>query len=615
MLIAMPSASRARRNEIVQRFKKLPVRIQMLPGLEELADGRVSVADVREVEIEDLLGRDPLKVNHERIKQSVAGKVVMVTGAGGSIGSELCRQLLAASPSVLLLLEQAEHNLYTIHNDLEQRRSRLGSKTRVLPLLCDVTDTVRIAEIFSVFNPEVIYHAAAYKHVPMVEHNPSEGLRNNVFGTRCVAEAAIRQGVSSFVLVSTDKAVRPTNIMGASKRLCEMILQAFAAQSGHSTCFSMVRFGNVLGSSGSVVPLFRRQIKEGGPLSITHSEITRYFMSIPEASQLVIKAGTFASGGEVFLLDMGEPVKIIDLARRMVELSGLTVRNEAHPDGDIEIKVTGLRPGEKLYEELLIGNNPEATLNPRIFKASEQFIPWDELEPELACLKDAIGRNDVGEIKMLLKRIIPEYQPSTETSDLVSMEKDLDVLHHVSVLEPVGVHGKKEVHYRPPKPGVQIRKEKESLSAIARPVFAGIGSESHRSESNRSEFGDNPVVPDQTILIVEDENVTSLILKTSLNGSNISTLHAGSGLDAVELVKRHPEVSLVLMDIMLKEMDGFEATRLIKELRPELPVIVQTSSTLQIEKDNADDAGCDSLISKPIDKKELYELIQHLFSA
>jgi FlaA1/EpsC-like NDP-sugar epimerase len=433
LLIAMPSASRARRNEIVQRFKKLPLHIQTLPGLEELADGRVSIADVRQVEIEDLLGRDPLKVNYDLIKQSISGKVVMVTGAGGSIGSELCRQLLAAHPSTLLLIEQAEYNLYTIHNDLEQRRLRLGTDTRLLPLLCDVTDTIRIAEIFSIFNPEVVYHAAAYKHVPMVEHNPAEGVRNNVFGTLCVAEAAIRQGVSRFVLVSTDKAVRPTNIMGASKRLCEMILQAFAAEKGHSTCFSMVRFGNVLGSSGSVVPLFRRQIKEGGPLSVTHPEITRYFMSIPEASQLVIKAGTFARGGEVFLLDMGEPVKIIDLARRMVELSGLTVRDSEHPEGDIEITLTGLRPGEKLYEELLIGNNPEATRNPRIFKASEPFIQWYDLEPVLEHIKDAIERNEVDLIKMLLRNIIPGYFPSEDNTDFVALEKESVLQHHIRV--------------------------------------------------------------------------------------------------------------------------------------------------------------------------------------
>ena len=605
ILLAVPSASRMRRNDIVQRFKKLPVRIQMLPGVEEFADGRVTIADVREVEIEDLLGRDPLQVNQELIKKNITGRVVMVTGAGGSIGSELCRQLLVVHPSVLLLVEQAEHNLYTVHNDLEQRRMRLGSETRILPLLCDVTDTVRIAEIFGVFNPEVIYHAAAYKHVPMVEHNPAEGVRNNVFGTRCIAEAAIRQGVSRVVLVSTDKAVRPTNIMGASKRLCEMILQALAAEHGHSTCFSMVRFGNVLGSSGSVVPLFRRQIKEGGPLSITHRDITRYFMSIPEASQLVIKAGIIAEGGEVFLLDMGEPVKIIDLARRMVELSGLTVRDEAHPDGDIEIRVTGLRPGEKLYEELLIGNNPEPTINSRIFKASEQFIPWHELEPELAYMKEAIGRNDVGKIKHLLKMMIPEYQPSTETSDFVALEKEMSV----GVLQHE--HAEKELYSRTFKSGVKAPREKEGGFAHTGNVIPA---------PNLSGFGKQPSVPIQlqeplwqspslTILIVEDDNITSLILKTSLKGANIATLHAGNGRDAVELVRRHPEVNLVLMDIMMPEMDGFEATRLIKELRPELPVIVQTALTSQADREKAAEAGCQGFISKPIDKNELLKLV------
>lgn len=307
--------------------------------------------------------------------------------------------------------------------DLTVRHARLSSITRIVPLLCDVTNEIRITEIIRVFHPEVIYHAAAYKHVPMVEHNPAEGIRNNVLGTHTVAEAALQHGVTSVVLVSTDKAVRPTNVMGASKRLCEMILQALAEEPGHTTCFSMVRFGNVLGSSGSVVPLFRSQINSGGPLTITHKEITRYFMTIPEAAQLVIQAGAMASPGDLHLLEMGDPVKIIDLARKMVELSGLTIRDHENPEGDIEIRVTGLRPGEKLYEELLIGNHSSPSANPRIFKAKEHFIPWSELQAELEHLTTAIHSNDIKSIKKILKKIVPEYSPGITTSDLLSMEK------------------------------------------------------------------------------------------------------------------------------------------------------------------------------------------------
>ncbi|MCF8384060.1 MAG: polysaccharide biosynthesis protein [Chlorobium sp.] len=471
ILLAMPSASRSRRYEIVAKFRSSPVRIQMLPGIEELADGRVSIADIKEVDIEDLLGRDPLKIDQERIRKHISGRVVMVTGAGGSIGSELCRQLLGAQPATLLLVEHAEHSLYAIHSDLEQRSSRLALRVRLVPLLCDVTDEGRIDDIIRVFGPEVIYHAAAYKHVPMVEFNSAEGVRNNVSGTRTVAEAARRNGVPRFVLVSTDKAVRPTNVMGASKRLCEMVLQALAAEPGHSTCFSMVRFGNVLGSSGSVVPLFRRQIREGGPITITHQDITRYFMTIPEASQLVIKAGTIATGGDVFLLDMGEPVKIIELACRMVELSGLTVRDEAHPEGDIEIRISGLRPGEKLYEELLIDNNPEPTVNPRIFRASEQFMPWQELATELARLTDAISRNEVRTIKKLLKKMIPEYQPAQGISDFLAIEQEMEtgIGQHATVAAPVEKHAvlhraETAVHGRAYKSVVREREKEEAFA-------------------------------------------------------------------------------------------------------------------------------------------------------
>ena len=425
ILLAMPLASRTRRNEIVEQYRKYPVRIQMLPGVEELAEGKITISGIKSVDIEDLLGRDPVPLDHALVKQVITGKVVMVTGAGGSIGSELCRQLLLAQPSTLLLIDNAEHNLYTIHSDLTQRHARLSSATRIVPLLCDVTNAGRISDIFRVFHPEVIYHAAAYKHVPMVEHNPAEGIRNNVFGTYTVADAALQHGVTSVVLVSTDKAVRPTNVMGASKRLCEMVLQALAEEPGHTTSFSMVRFGNVLGSSGSVVPLFRSQIKSGGPLTITHKEITRYFMTIPEAAQLVIQAGAMASPGDLHLLEMGDPVKIIDLARKMVELSGLTLRDHDHPEGDIEIHVTGLRPGEKLYEELLIGNHSKPSANPRIFKAKEHFIPWSELQAELEELREAITNNDIPHIRQILQRVVPEYQSaSVITEDLLAMEEE-----------------------------------------------------------------------------------------------------------------------------------------------------------------------------------------------
>lgn len=425
LLIAVPSASRSRRNDMLKRFQDFPVSLKTLPGIDELADGRVSVSDIKEVEIEELLGRDPVPVDSRLVEETIAGKVVMVTGAGGSIGSELCRQILSARPIKLLLLENTEYNLFSIHAELEQRLAQAAPETRIIPLLCDVCDAGRVDEICRVFAPTVIYHAAAYKHVPMVEHNPAEGVRNNVFGTLAIVDAAMRFGVSSLVLISTDKAVRPTNVMGASKRLCEMILQAYAAQNDHATNYSMVRFGNVLGSSGSVVPIFRSQISAGGPITITHEEITRYFMTISEAAQLVLQAGAMAAGGDVFLLDMGEPVKIVDLARRMIELSGLSVCDEDHPDGDIEILVTGLRPGEKLYEELLIRNNPEPTANPRIFRAREHYTPLEELRLKLSQLADVVKCNDVVQMKNLLKELVVEYRMSDAVADYLLMEDEI----------------------------------------------------------------------------------------------------------------------------------------------------------------------------------------------
>ena len=371
VLIAMPSLSRKRRNEILSEIRGAHVLVRTLPSVTDLAQGKVSISDLRELDTDDLLGREPVMPNNFLLDMNVSSKVVMVTGAGGSIGSELCRQILAVGPSKLLLIEQSEFALYGIHLELEQKLS--GRPVVLVPLLASVQDDERMREIMSTWHPDTVYHAAAYKHVPLVEHNPAQGIKNNVLGTLRTAQVAVEAGVSDFVLISTDKAVRPTNVMGASKRLAEMVLQAIAS-TNPGTKFSMVRFGNVLGSSGSVVPKFRQQIRDGGPITLTHPDITRYFMTIPEASQLVIQAGAMAKGGDVFVLDMGQSVKIMDLARRMIELSGLKVKDEQNSDGDIAIEITGLRPGEKLYEELLIGDNPSPTSHPQIMKAQEEFI-------------------------------------------------------------------------------------------------------------------------------------------------------------------------------------------------------------------------------------------------
>jgi FlaA1/EpsC-like NDP-sugar epimerase len=392
----------------------------------DLADGKVEVSDLKELDIEDLLGRDPVPPNPLMMAKNITGKVVLVTGAGGSIGSELCRQILKAQPARLLLVELTEFALYAIEQDLQKQLQAEGGSTELIPLLADVRNAARMAEIMRTWRPHTVYHAAAYKHVPLVEHNPAEGVRNNVLGTWVTAEQALAHGVSDFVLVSTDKAVRPTNVMGASKRLAEMVLQAMAQQAqqqGGRMRLSMVRFGNVLGSSGSVVPLFRQQIQQGGPITLTDARITRYFMTIPEAAQLVIQAGAMASGGDVFVLDMGESVKIMDLARRMIELSGLTVQDADHPEGDIAIEVTGLRPGEKLYEELLIGDNPMPTQHPRIMKAHEEFIPWPELQEKLQSLMQAVNANDVPTIRCLIQGLVPGYTPEGDVVDWVWLEK------------------------------------------------------------------------------------------------------------------------------------------------------------------------------------------------
>ncbi len=436
ILLAMPSASRRRRQEIFDTLHPFGVHILTLPGIEALADGSVSVSDIKEVDIEDLLGRDPVPPVSGLLGRCIKGKVVLVTGAGGSIGSELCRQILPSHPLTLLLLDHSEFNLFTIHQELQSRALQEKSNTHIIPLLGNVTDQKAMEKICQNYKPSTLYHAAAYKHVPMVEQNPVEGLRNNIFGTLSMACAAAQNRVENFVLISTDKAVRPTNIMGASKRLCELVLQAYATEE-HKTCFSMVRFGNVLGSSGSVVPLFRRQIKAGGPVTITHKDITRYFMTIPEAAQLVIQAGAMAKGGDVFLLDMGAPVKIVDLARRMIELSGLTVRDRLHPEGDIEISITALRPGEKLYEELLIAGNPQQTEHPRIFKAHEYFFTMPELMAKLSELQQIMENEDVEAIKVCLQHLVKGFTPDGKSATpFQSKEKQNGVPVTIKVIQP-----------------------------------------------------------------------------------------------------------------------------------------------------------------------------------
>lgn len=423
VLLAIPSAARSRRNEVLRQLGQLHLQVRTLPPLQDLAQGRVRLADLQELDLDDLLGREPVPPNPLLMAKRITGKTVMVTGAGGSIGSELCRQILQSRPSKLLLVELNEFALYTLHQELASTvlaqqappaTAQGAAQVEVVALLGNVRDAARMNEIMGTWRPETLYHTAAYKHVPLVEHNPAEGIRNNVFGTLTLAQQAIFNGVADFVLISTDKAVRPTNIMGASKRLAEMVLQAHADHHKTQvprTRFSMVRFGNVLGSSGSVVPLFRQQIKNGGPITLTHEEVTRYFMTIPEAAQLVIQAGAMAKGGEVHVLDMGPPVKISDLARRMLTLAGLTIKEASNPNGDIAIDTIGLRPGEKLYEELLIGNNPQPTQHPGIMKAQEEYLPWSHLQPRLQAFDAALDANDINAIKQLLTEMVVGFKP------------------------------------------------------------------------------------------------------------------------------------------------------------------------------------------------------------
>lgn len=412
LLIAIPSASRTRIRQIVESVQPFRLRIRLVPSLRELVDQGNGLR-LRDLRVEDLLGRDPVAPIPELLDRCVRGRSVMVTGAGGSIGSELCRQILKLNPTRLVLFENSEPALYTIHQELTELNK--NGNVEILGVLGSVRDMAHCAATLRNAQVQTVYHAAAYKHVPIVEENIAEGLRTNAFGTLMMARAAEACGVSDFVLISTDKAVRPTNVMGASKRLAELILQAHA-QIQTSTRFSIVRFGNVLGSSGSVVPLFTRQILSGGPITLTHPDITRFFMTIPEAAQLVLQAGSMGESGSVFVLDMGEPVKIADLARRMISMYGLTERNEQHPDGDIEIRITGLRPGEKLFEELLIGDNVMATPHPRILRATESCLPYDELMGKLNQMENALETEQIDQVLVLLQQLVTEYHPCSGTA-------------------------------------------------------------------------------------------------------------------------------------------------------------------------------------------------------
>ena len=453
ILLAVPSISRKHRNAIIERLRPVKARVRTLPGLQDMAKGRVDYSSLLELEIDDLLAREPAKCDEILMESQIHNQVVMITGAGGSIGSELCRQVLKRKPKVLLLFELNEFALFSTHDELlksvydvakeqNEEKPSLALVPKIIPLLGSVNDESRLGDVLLTWQPDIIYHAAALKHVPLVEQNITEGVKTNVLGTLTLAKVAIERQVSRLVLISTDKAVNPTNAMGASKRCCELVLQALAAektpeftslnsdepllQLKRNTQFTMVRFGNVLGSSGSVVPHFREQIRRGGPITLTHKDITRYFMTIPEAAQLVMQAGSMSNesnAAEVYVLDMGEPVKIMDLAKRMIELSGHRVRDEENINGDIAIDIMGLRPGEKLYEELLIGNNPKTTQHSRIMKAQEYYINWGQLQPMLNTMKVAIDNGDVLLARSILKQLVPEYQPDEKVVDCVYVEQ------------------------------------------------------------------------------------------------------------------------------------------------------------------------------------------------
>jgi len=419
VLLAIPSAPQFNKKDIIVFLESLNIpRVRSLPSVSQLAMGNIKIDDLQTIDIKDLLGRSPVKPNDYLLKINIQKKIVLVTGAGGSIGSELCRQIIILKPEKLILFEISESSLYQIEQELNQK---LSANIKIYPILGSVLDKTRLTKIFNKFRVETIYHAAAYKHVPIVEYNQEQGVLNNSIGTMRVAEAAIASNVDTFVLISTDKAVRPSSTMGASKRVAELVLQAFSKEN-NSTNFTMVRFGNVLDSSGSVIPLFKKQIKNGGPITVTDINIVRYFMTIPEAVELVIQAGAMGRGGDVFVLNMGQPIKIYDLALKMIHLSGLQVCNEDNPNGDIEIKYTGLRPGEKLYEELLVGDNSFQTENKLIIRASEDMLSWRKLKPMIVDLEAAIKSSNQLLIRETLLKIVPEFHPQSKILDYLSKD-------------------------------------------------------------------------------------------------------------------------------------------------------------------------------------------------
>ena len=426
ILLAIPSIPRKKRNEIIRHLLNYKIAVRTIPDISNLASGKSLITEFLDLDIDDLLGRIEVEPFPSLMKKNINSKTILVTGAGGSIGSELCRQIIKLKPNKLLLVEISEYALYSIHSELEPLKS---SVTEIIPLIGSVQDKQRMGKIMKIFQPATIYHAAAYKHVPIVEHNLIEGLKNNLLGTHELSKLAIENNVNNFVFISTDKAVRPTNIMGATKRLAELCLQALdkrdldLTKDIKSTKFSIVRFGNVLDSSGSVIPKFRDQIKNGGPITLTHKNINRYFMTITEAAQLVIQAGAMAKGGDVFVLDMGNPIRIYDLAVKMIQLSGLSLRNDSNLKGDIEIQITGLRPGEKLYEELLLSKNPIKTNHPKIFRSKEPFIIYEKLSNEINVLKKLIDDNDIENILKMLKKIVIDYNPNGQIMDHTFIRK------------------------------------------------------------------------------------------------------------------------------------------------------------------------------------------------
>ena len=441
VLLALPSVNRVKRKKILDKINQNKVIVRTLPSLTDLVEGKVAVSDIRDLEVEDILIRDPVTPFNELLSKNITSKVVLVTGAGGSIGSELCRQIIKLNPKKLLLVEINEYALYKIHAELEEMKSKksfnIDSNVKIFPLLASIQSYSRMSKIMEVFKPNTLYHAAAYKHVPLVEENICEGVKNNVIGTWITAKVALLNNISDFVFVSSDKAVRPTNVMGASKRLCEICLNSiFENLKSKNSKLSMVRFGNVLDSSGSVIPKFKKQIRDGGPVTLTHPDVTRFFMTIPEAAQLVIQAGAMAKGSDVFILDMGQPVKIKDLIKRIVNLSGLSIRDENNLEGDIEVEIIGLRPGEKLYEELLIGDNPEPTAHPKIKKSKDNFVNWNKLEPELNKLENYLKQNKVKETLEILQKLVKGYTRNSAIVDKVynldtEIAKDQQNIHYL----------------------------------------------------------------------------------------------------------------------------------------------------------------------------------------